>query len=164
MHHLIPVFPLLILAVFSHIPRRGVGGIQIFLLLCFAIINLRLYYLLAHLNPLNQEFDRRLIDLNEEINQKFAKSHFMIVGSWGVYYTKLVYGPAEQSLIYADVGDAGAIAAAKRADAAAKKPALFIIEGRPPAQYWSNFAEQIEEVQTETKVGSWRLWREVLPR
>jgi len=164
MHHLIPVFPLLILAIFSQLPRRGISGLQMFLLVCFAIINVRLYYRLAHLHPLSQEFDRRLIDLNEEINQKFAKSHFMIVGSWGVYYTKLVYGPTNQSLIYADVGDVGAIAAAKRADAAAQKPALFIIEGKPPVEYWNNFAEQIEEVHTETRVGSWRLWREVSPR
>gem|GEM_PF-3131134 len=164
MHHLIPVFPLLILALFSQIRRKGMGSLQIFLLLCFAIINLRLYKLLAHLNPANESFDRRLIDFNEEINRRFAKSHFMIIGSWGIYYTKLVYGPTEQSLIYADVGDVGAIAAAKRADEVAKKPALFIIQGRPPEGYWRNFAEKVEEVTMEVKVGSWQVWREVLSR
>jgi len=164
MHHLIPIFPLLILAIFSQIPRRGMSRLQMFLLLCFAIINVRLYTKLAQLKPLNESFDRRLIDLNEEINRKFAKSHFMIIGSWGIYYTKLVYGPNDQSLIYADVGDARAIAAAERADNAAKKPALFIIQGKPPDEYWGNFAERIEEVPTEVKVGSWKLWREVVPR
>ncbi len=161
MHHLIPVFPIFIVAVFSQIPRRGVGKLHTIVALCFLAINIKLYLQLVELKPRDDQYDRRLFDYNEEINERFASSHFMIVGSWGLYYTKLLYGPTDQCLIWADTSDIRAITAAKRAKEGVKKPALFIFRKPVPPRYWRYFANQIEKVETENKVGGWALWREL---
>jgi hypothetical protein len=160
MHHLIPVYPILLIAIFSTLPPR-IGPAIGCLLVAFALVNIRLYALLSQLDPLAHEFDGRLIALNEEINERFAKSHLIIVGSWGIYYTKLVYGPRDQSVIWADTWDSSAIQAAKRADQAAGKPALFVLRGEPPEEYWKNFARAIERVDTKVQIADWSLWREV---
>ena len=160
MHHLIPVYPILLIAIFSTLPPR-IGPAIGCLLAAFALVNIRLYALLSQLDPLAHEFDGRLIALNDEINERFAKSHLIIVGSWGIYYTKLVYGPRDQSVIWADTWDSSAIQAAKRADQAAGKPALFVLRGEPPEEYWKNFARAIERVDTKVQIADWSLWREV---
>jgi hypothetical protein len=161
MHHLIPVVPIFIVAVFSQIPRRSLGKLQTFVVLCFLAINIKLYLQLVELEPRDDKYDSRLLAYNEEINERFARSHFMIVGSWGVYYTKLLYGPPDQCLIWADTSDVRAITAARRAKEEVKKPALFIFRNPVPPRYWRYFADKIEKVEVENKVGGWTLWREL---
>jgi hypothetical protein len=163
MHHLIPVFPILMVGIFSLIPPNHIRRGHVLMLLCFIAINISLYRQVIQLKPAGSAFDPRLKAYNDEINEKFSSSHLMIVSAWGVYYTKLLYGPRDQCLMWADDGDTRSIEAAKRAKEAVKKPTLFISYGKKPPGYWRAFADNLEEVQTTTKIGEWRLWREVPP-
>ena len=160
MHHIIPVFPLLLIALFSQVSSRGLNRFQLILLLCFAAINVRLYAQLLTLPHLDSRFDPGIVALNEELNNRFAGSHIMVIGSWGLYYPKLLYGPAEQCLIWVRPSHASELQAAQRLKAEIKKPLLFIVDGPQPPSYWSSLVSDVEQVPTTTQMDTWTVWRE----
>lgn len=160
MHHLVPVFPFLLIAILSQVGPRRVSRPQLFLLLCFAAINIRLYHQLIHLRPTDSRFDPGIVALNEELNERFAASHIMVIGSWGMYYPKLVYGPAEQCLIWVRPSHESELEAAQRLKAEVHKPLLFIVDGPQPPSYWRSLVGDVEQVPTTTKMDTWTIWRE----
>jgi hypothetical protein len=160
MHHLIPVYPLLLIAIFSQVGPRGASRFQLILLLCFAAINVKLYAQLITLRHLDSRFDPGIVALNEELNSRFGGSHVMVIGSWGLYYPKLVYGPAEQCLIWVRPSHASELQAAQRLKAEVKKPILFIVDGPQPPSYWNSLVSDVEQVPTTTKMDAWTVWRE----
>lgn len=104
MHHVILIFPFLLLAfalAAKYFKFHQHHFFSSLVLSAIAISNLYLYSLIPHIPPFPDRL-RNASEFNRYINEHFSKDRVVAVIDWGFYYTKALYGPKDQVVVWPD--------------------------------------------------------------
>lgn len=159
MHHLIPAFPFLILAILSQIPRHGTPWALRGAAALFLLVNASLYREVARAGMPGPNHARALIAFNDELNRRFAETHIFMPLDWGIYFLKLVYGPRNQCMAWPDNLDDPRVRAIYRS---VGRPVVFLTlssKSTPERRRaMEGLAHNLAKADFGSDTGSWEAW------
>lgn len=128
MHHLVLCFPFMLIALFHIGKFLYKSKVMLVAIICFFMINAKLYLDLGDLSP---KFFNPLTKIKylDVINKEFPDGYVYIVQAYGIYFIKALYGPKDQCVLYWNerIDEADQIERIKAILSRLNRKALFIV-------------------------------------
>ncbi|MBF0594970.1 MAG: hypothetical protein HQL22_08370 [Candidatus Omnitrophica bacterium] len=155
MHHVVLMYPFLLLALFYVMARVSAGKFMYFAAAVFICINSFLYFSLTRM-AVSEITHPSLVRLNDYLNKNYSHDSIFVNVSWGMYYLKALYGEKDQCVLYMEPFDRRYMLALDPILGRTHRRALFI--GRVNALSESFFEQHYKELKLDFDTGTWRVW------